>query len=262
MMDMAEKVRNGLPLTGILVVDCHCHIGSWFNFNIPDGAAEKMMASMDVLGIDLAFITALSAIGPDYRYGNDQVMEVVRKYPERFLGYATVNPNYSHEMEAELSRCFENAGIRGIKLHPAMHGRPIDDPDYQAAFSFAEERRCPLLIHVWGTADVAAVDRLAARYSKAQFIMGHAGGEPGAMAEAVKTAKKFDNVYVDLAVSRTYEGNVEWFVKELGSRKILYGSDMPFLDPKPAFGRVALSNISTEEKMDLYGLNMKRLLQL
>jgi len=30
-----EKVRRGLPLDDILVIDGHCHIGLWHNFNVP-----------------------------------------------------------------------------------------------------------------------------------------------------------------------------------------------------------------------------------
>jgi predicted TIM-barrel fold metal-dependent hydrolase len=59
----------------------------------------------------------------------------------------------------------------------------------------------------------------------------------------------------------TYEGNVEWFVKESGSKKVLFGTDMPFFDPRPAFGRLALANISDDEKRDVFGLNMARILK-
>ncbi|NJD01489.1 MAG: hypothetical protein FIA99_02545 [Ruminiclostridium sp.] len=54
---------------------------------------------------------------------------------------------------------------------------------------------------------------------------------------------------------------MEWFVKEVGSRKVLYGSDMPFIDPKPAVGRVAFAQISDDEKRDVFGKNMQRLLE-
>jgi len=96
----------------------------------------------------------------------------------------------------------------------------------------------------------------------AQFIMGHAGGEIRAMEDAVDVVNRHDNVYVDLAFSNPFEGNVEWFVKEMGSKKVLFGSDMPFYDPRPTFGRVAMSDISLEEKKDVFGLNMKKLLML
>lgn len=51
-------------------------------------------------------------------------------------------------------------------------------------------------------------------------------------------------------------------VKEIGSKRVLFGTDMPFLDPRPALGRVAMADISDEEKKDIFGLNMKYLLNL
>ena len=82
------------------------------------------------------------------------------------------------------------------------------------------------------------------------------------MVIAAALINKYDNVYGDLAVSGKPEGNVEWFVKEVGSKELLFGSNMPFYDPRPTFGRIALANISKEAKADILGLNMARLLKL
>jgi hypothetical protein len=37
---------------------------------------------------------------------------------------------------------------------------------------------------------------------------------------------------------------------------------MPFFDPRSAFGRVALANISEEQKKDVFGMNMIKLLNM
>ena len=260
-MDIAEKARKGIPITNVEIIDCHCHMGDWFNFNVPGGSAEGMLASMDALGINKAFVTAHAAIGPDHTFGNNRVIEALGKYPDRFLGYATVNPNYgTTEIDKELDRCFKFPGMKGIKLHPGLHGRPIDYKNYQPAYNAANERNCPILIHVWGSGDVSIIDTLAKQVPNAIFIMGHAGADIPGMELAIQVINSYENVYADLALARIYEGNVEWFVREIGSKKLLFGSDLPFMDPRPSFGRVALAEISEEEKEDVFGLNMKRLL--
>jgi predicted TIM-barrel fold metal-dependent hydrolase len=182
------------------------------------------------------------------------------KYPDRFIGYVTVNPNYPDDMKNELVRCFSAEGMKGIKLHPSMHGRTIDYKGYHTAYEAAEEKGYPLLIHVWGLDAVKAVDRLAGQYPNAKFIMGHGGAEIEAMTHAIDVVNRRDNTYIDLALSMVYEGNVEWLVKEMGSYKVLYGSDMPFLDPRPAFGRVVMADISDEDKKNILGLNIKKIL--
>lgn len=262
MTNIYERARQGLPLENILIIDCHNHLGAWKAFNIPNNSAEGMLAGMDALGIDKACLTAHASIGPDYIYGNNLVIDALKHYPDRFIGYTTVNPNYEEDMKNELNRCFKMQGMRGIKLHPSCHGAPIDDKRYQIAFEAADEKGCPVLIHVWGKADVAAIDRLSSQYPRAQFIMGHAGAEIKAMEDAINVVNRRDNVSMDLALSHTYQGNVEWFVHEAGSKKVLFGTDMPFFDPRPAFGRVAMADISENEKKDIFGLNMQRLLGL
>ena len=251
-----------MPLNDILVIDSHNHIGPWKAFHAPNNSAEGMLVSMDNLGIDKVCITSHSSVGPNYRYGNDVVRDAVTRYPDRFMGYVTLNPNYHEDIKNELDRCLTIKGFIGIKMHPSSHGSPIDNPKFNTAFEIAHERKLPVLIHVWGKGDVAAIDKVSQRYPNAQFLMGHAGADINAMGDAINIVNRTDNTYLDLAISLTYEGNVEWFVKEVGSKRVLFGTDMPFFDPRPTFGRVAMADISDEEKKDIYGLNMMRLVKL
>ena len=261
MSNIYEMARRGVPLKGCFtIIDCHCHMGYWHNFHVPKGSPEEMLASMDSLGIDMACLTHHSSIGPDYRYGNDKIREAIEKYPKRFVGYVTLNPNYPEDMKNEIGRCFSIRGFKGIKLHPASHGSPIDHKNYHPAYEAANQKHCPILIHVWGQNEVAIVDTLAYEYPEANFIMGHTGGEEKAMEYAVQVINRHDNVFADLTVSVVREGNVEWFVNEIGSHKTLFGSDMPFIDPRSALGRVALAQINEQEKIDILGGNMSRLL--
>jgi len=262
-MSIREMAIKGLPIDNVLIIDSHDHLGRWHDFYIPQGGTvEQMVSSMDNIGIDKICVTAHSSIGPDYIYGNNLVFEALRKFPDRVFGYVTVNPNYPEDMQHELDRCFANELFKGIKLHPALHGRAVDYTGYKAAYEEADKRGCPILIHIWGSDDLAKVESLSAVYTNAKFIMGHSGGDTTSMVIAAELINKRDNVYGDFAVSGKPEGNVEWFVKEVGSKKLLFGSDMPFYDPRPTFCRIALSNISEEAKMDILGLNMARLLKL
>jgi len=259
-MDIIENAKRGNPFHDILIIDCHCHMGHWHNFHVPYGSAEGMLVSMDTLGFNIACVTPHSSNGADYRHGNDMVISALRRYPDRFVGYVTLNPNYPDDMENELKRCFAVPGIKGIKLNYSHHGCAIDYKNYRIAFETANMKKCPILIHTWGENDVEAFGRIAGQYPDARFIMAHAGGEMNAMENAVDVVNKHDNAYVDLALSIVREGNVEWLVREIGPKKVLFGTDMPFFDPRPAFGRVAFARISDEEKIEIFGGNMKRLL--
>lgn len=255
-----ERARLGKPLDDVLIIDCHSHIGAYCHFHAPCNDAEGMLASMDALGVNTVMITAHASIGPDYIYGNDLVIDAVQRYPDRFWGYVTVNPHYPADMRHEIDRCMTIPGMKGIKLHPSCHSVPIDYENYRPAYEYANERRLPILIHTWGSGQILTVDKLAGQYPQAKFIMGHSGGDVLAMEEAIKVVNRHENVYGDLALSMVREGNVEWLLEKMGPDKVLYASDMPFFDPRPAFGRVALSRLNEQQKADVFGLNLIRLL--
>lgn len=263
MIDFTGHVANGQPFSEIPIIDAHNHIGRWNAFHVPNGGTiEQMIAKMDLLGIDRVCLTAHASIGPDYIYGNDIVQDALDRFPARTVGYVTVNPNYPDDMPHELARCFAHPGFRAIKMHPACHGHSVDHTGYTAAFEEAERRGCAILIHIWGQGDVMAVDRLAPRYPHAQFIMAHTGGDVHSMAVALGVIRKHANVYGDLAISTALEGNVEWFVSEVGANKIIFGTDMPFFDPSPAVARVAMARITEQEKRDIFSANISALLGL
>lgn len=55
-------------------------------------------------------------------------------------------------------------------------------------------------------------------------------------------------------------GVIEYFVKEIGAEKILFGTDSPMRDPRPQVGWLAYADISFEDKKLIFGGNMKRIL--
>lgn len=256
-MNLREKIVNGLPIDEFRIIDCHNHMGRWNAFYIPqEGSADQMVKCMDKLGIDQIFVTEHAAIGPDYTYGNNSVMAACEKYPERIYGYVTVNPNYVEDMKSELDRCLSHPGFRGIKLHPGCHGRPIDYFNFEEAYKRADDNKLPILIHVWGIADVMAIERLSAEYPNARFIMGHSGADVNGMTRAIDVMNKRDNVYGDTAISMAVEGQLEWLVAETNPKRIVFGSDMPFYDARPTFGRIALADIPDDVKIDIFGRNI------
>lgn len=262
MIDFNEKIKKGEALSEILIIDCHNHLGKWNAFYIPkDGTAEQMIRCMDMTGTDKVFVTAHAAIGPDFKYGNDMVASAIEKYPDRIMGYVTVNPNYPEETAAELDKRFKNPGFKGIKLHPSLHGRNIDYKGYEQTYEYADRFGLPVLIHVWGAAHVEAVSSVSDTYKNAKFIMGHFGANTDGFTSAIELINKRGNVYGDLALSFAPEGNIEWLVSEVNPKRILFGTDMPFYDPRFTIGRLAMADIPYETKLDIFGRNVASILK-
>jgi len=255
-MTAYESAMQGLPIKEYLVIDEHAHMGfSNWNYS-PNSAPAGMVAEMDLLGIDIACISHMASLSYDYRYGNDKVLEAMAMFPGRFVGYCTINPLYENEIEGELERCFQK-GMKGIKLHPWVHQRPLSFESYEKTFAFAAKRQSFVMIHTYNEPDVATIDKYAEVYPDATFIMGHSGGEMPTIEKAVQVMNRHENVYGDFAVSESMEGLVEWYVKTVGAKKMLFGTDMPSMEGRGNFCRLAMAEIEESEKQDIFGLNMK-----
>lgn len=258
------RAREGLPLEDTLIIDGHGHIGYWPGFHIPHNDAQGMIETMDGLGINKVCISAHAGIGPDYKLGNDMVIKATQDFPDRFIGYITINPNYPDDLEKELKRCVGKMGLG--EIHPMQHEYPANGPRYRAVWEYADQYNLPVLIHTWGGVESckpSLFEEIAREYPRAILILGHAGGNFDGFDDAIKVAKKRDNVYLDLTGSELLAfGLVEYFVKRVAVDRILYGSDIPFMSAGAQLGKVVYAKISDENKQKILGLNMARLLKI
>ncbi len=263
-MSLQRILSKPRPRTKI--IDVHCHLGKYSDVYIPESTAGDMINVMDAVGIESACISSFAAIGPDWELGNSMVAEAVRQYPQRFIGYAVINPNYPDYMHDELDRCFNILGLRAIKLHPVWHKYPIDGPNYTPVFEYAESHKLTILSHSWGNGDFLAW--AAKRYPNINFIVAHAGGWNGKNINTseligyniLATAKEHGNVYLDLAASLVYFGALERLVKWVGPEKILFGSDFPLHNLSYQLGRVLFAKISEKEVDSILWKNAQNLL--
>lgn len=257
---IAQILSKGKPLQNYEIIDCHAHLGQWFNFNTPRYDGKSLVDVMDILGIDKMCISALLSIGPDFVAGNEWVSQVVKRYPGRFFGYIGVDPHYPKINFKEIHRHWEK-NMNAIKTHPETHDYAPDGREYRRVYEFLQEKKGLVLSHVWGVDAVKTFGKLAGEYDDVIFILGHSGGKPKAIYEAIEVANKYKNIYLDLTGSYHYEGIVELMTNEVGADRVLFGTDAPFLDARPAVGRVGYADISDEEKMKIMGKNMKNILE-
>jgi len=259
---LRELALLGRALEGETVIDCHGHLGPWFAFHVPMGSARGMIVTMDRLGIGRVIVSAHAAIGPDYALGNELADQATVYYPGRLFAYVGVNPNYpSEEMRAELEKHLSKPGFVGIKMHPDVHRYRANGEGYRVAWEAAHERGLPILSHTWHGSSFSAPGMfrdLARDYSGAKIILGHSGGSTEGHAESAKVAGECANVYLDICGSQHFYGSLERVVANVGAERILFGTDLPFLDPRGQLGRVLFSTISDDDKRLILGLNSLR----
>lgn len=266
-----EAAERGEPLRDVLIIDAHTHLlGGGGNYT-PWADAEGMLQVMDQTGIDSACISALRALHEDAVAGNDEILDLARRHPGRFIGFAVYNPHRPEEGAAELERCFRDPGMRGIKVHPAsyVHDYPLDGPNYEPVWEFASRHDCPVLTHAGPRSEVQRcgpeiLARVAARHPQVHLLIGHSGSYDSmdALEAHLEIVRLYDNLYLDLAAMGRFYRAVDYMVQRVGSERVVFGSDGPFHSFTAELGHAVYARIADADKERVLGLNMARLLGL
>jgi hypothetical protein len=263
MKSFEERVHAGLPLDDVEIIDLRAHLGPHFNMHIPAATAADMVRVMDLCGIRRTVLSANLSFNADIVAGNDMMLEAVAAHAGRLYGACAINGNYPEVSVAELERCFARPGVVLIKVHPWYTKCALDDKRMSGIYAFAEKRELAVLSHTWLDGDpYGSMDLLAAtakKHPKVRWIMGHSGGPFGSR-RAAEIAQESPNVYLDIALSMCPARQIEFFVERVGPDRVLFGTDNPFIDPRPQIGRVGLAEIPVEDKIKIFGGNAKKLL--
>jgi len=255
MSDLMARYRRGEP-PGVFVFDCHAHMGRWIFPVFENGSAQAMVDEMDRLGVDAVALTHHACMGPSPSEGNRLAEQAIEPWPERFFLYCGYSPHYPDEGPAELERAFADPRYVGIKLHPSTHDTPIDDERYRPAFAFAHAHALPVLIHSWvgGGCRPELIGQVAADFPDATIILGHHGGAWAGVSETIEACNRQDNLVCDTCASELTYKVVDRLTAEIGTERVLFGSDLPFLAQGPQIGKVIYSRISDEAKAKVLGL--------
>ena len=253
----AERARLGERLKGEFVFDAHGHIGDHAPFYIPRTDAASLVEVMDRIGVAGAAVSHLQGcLSADTVFGNDELMAAQERCPGRLVGYVGLFPHAAEGMVPEIERCAKR-GLRAVKIHEGQ-GKPYEAPEYEAAWELINARGYPTLLHTWGKTD--QYERLAERYPNTPLLLGHSGANN--VDGYCRAAAKHDNLFLELACSISTNGLVEEFVRRVGAHKVLWGSDMLFLNGAQQIGRVLFARISDDDKRAILGLNARRIFGL
>ena len=203
---------------------------------------EQLIADMDAAGIDKV---VLQGIYFQHHQNcvtqNDWTIDWCRVYPDRLLGFATVQPLARQKALDEVKRAIDS-GLCGIgEILPYAQNHAIRDDEFLAIAELAIELDIPLCLHgaepvghdYPGRACTPLEDYvwLAEQYPDLKLILAHLGGLLPYYELNSHIQKIMQNVYYDTAaVPLLYRPSVYKSVVEvIGAEKLLYGSDYPLL---------------------------------
>jgi len=236
------------------IVDCHVNV--WNDEHVLPAFAEQtasarpgsvgLKADADTLyramkDIDQAIIFSLRYADSAGIDGDDQVTaDAVRKYPDKFIGFACVDPRRADCMGL-LRHAVEELGLEGVKYGPIYNGVHLNDPRMEPVYAYCVAHDLPLTMHMGTTfaRDAPAelgrpiyVDDVARRHPSLKIVMAHMG-HPW-YEECIIVARKQPNVYCEVSAMfyRPWQFyNVLRCAEEYriaDRNKVFWGTDFPF----------------------------------
>ncbi|MBA5603889.1 amidohydrolase family protein [Duganella sp. FT3S] len=241
-----------------MIIDCHCHAGPGDGLTGPwdaNAGLERYLRRAARAGIGRSVLFA--AFHSDYARANRAVARIVASAPQRLLGFAFVHATRDRgRIRAMLREAVEQFGFVGVKLH--RHDARISGEVCDAARAF----RLPVLYDPVG--EVAVAELLAQDYPDVDFILPHLGSfadDWSAQLAMIDQLVRHPNIYTDTAGIRRFD-LLQQAVRRAGARKVLFGSDGPWLHPGLELHKIRLLGLSQEDESLILGDNLRRLCRL
>lgn len=230
----------------------------------------------DILGVLLAWDAETHTGRPPVT--NDYVADVVRRYPDRFIGFASVDPWKGALAVRELERAVKTLGLRGLKCHSIAQAFYPNDRRFYPLWECCASLGIPVLFHTGMTgvgAGVPGGDGLKLKYAQPIFLDDIAADFPqltiiGAhpswpwQEEMLAIAVHKTNVYIDLSgwSPKYFSPSLVRYASTILQDRVLFGSDYPFLTPERWIADFEKAGFKPEVWNKILLTNAQRLLQL
>ena len=262
-MEEAQRYRK---------MDAHAHV------NFDPGDIEKQIDFADRLGIERLCIskpvTNFSGTEPEDQdeviRSNNQVLKAMKQFPDRVIGFMTLNPVYQKESLEEINRCVD-LGMAGYKGYTQVK---INDPLYFPIIEKFIDLKMVMLMHGFcqlgvggyrmkydaGMASNTSIPEdfvdAAIRYPEAVLQFAHIGGGADWEYEC-KLFKDHPNIYVDTSGSNNEENMIDFAIRHLGENRLFYGSDGSYYQ---GIGKILASNLTELQKKKIFFDNYNSIL--
>lgn len=234
---------------GLPDIEIEPHLRSFFKIGeVP--TVDQMVAEyerLDTLAVIFS-VDAKTRTG-DEPDTNEYVSDIVKMHPERFIGFATVDPWQEQAAVDELEHAVTDLGLRGLKLHPIHQAFYPNDERFRPLWQKCSDLGVPTIIHTGYAAagtgmaggggfklghaqPIPYIDDVAADFPDLTIIMAHPAWPW--IDQQIAVALHKPNVYIDLS-GWAPKYIPKDLIREAGSRlrrKVVFGSDYPYMTPE------------------------------
>jgi uncharacterized protein len=248
-----------------VIIDAHTHIFSPEVMQNRDGycasdacfdllysnAKAKLMCAEDLINaMDERSITKSIVLNIGWKSHeacvrtNDYILDSIAKYPERLIGFCSIQPLESDRAMVEIDRC-HRAGAKGIgELRSDAQGYSLTDAglldpvakcltEHGMFFSLHASEPVGHIYAGKGDMTPGILYQFIERNPDLKVILAHFGGGLAFYELMPEVSRSLKNTFYDTAAAPFLytPGIYSTLTSIVGSSKILLGSDWPLLDP-------------------------------
>lgn len=217
-------------------MDFHVPFAKRFGFELAESTLKKsidlMFDEMAEAGIEKAVVPARRL----YNVDNDDLVELLTKYPDKLYGMAGIDPLDGQKALDDIDQYIVNGPCVGVTMEPGYCTKPLkaDDDVLYPIYEKCQNENIPIFLSFGGLTgplveynDPILVDRVAKIFPDLTLILAH-GAYPYA-AQACYTCFKNKNIYLvpDFYGTRVPNGKAYMEATTWIPDKIIFGSGYP-----------------------------------
>jgi hypothetical protein len=182
-------------------------------------------------------------------------------YPEKIFGFGYINPN-SKSLEEDLQDLVKH-NVAGIKIHPDIMKFTFKTAQNELIriCQFCAENKILILSHTGSHSHLTNLIPILKKCDESVFIIGHSGLCPQ-VSDALQVARECPKSYLEMS-GNPYTYKFIEAIKDpnIGVERILFGTDIPSLNPRVEIQKVLALPISAEEKRLIFSYNLENLMK-
>lgn len=235
--------------------DFHTHLG--LTSSGETNSAAQLVFELSQLGISKAGV--MNTNNQPTRERNDYIYQAMQEFPDFLEGYAFINPK-EKDVFNEIDRCLGDYKMTGCKFQPYRHGYYSDNcPQLDDVITAIENYGRHIQVHV-GTSPLCTPyvwTELAKKHKNMRFVFTHMGEKEFGYT-VIELIKNIPNISVETSAQMEREILLK-AAKELGYRRILFGTDWPYKPSKAEMNKILLLGFTDSELEYVYHKNAEEL---
>lgn len=243
------------------IIDFHTHIGKINCAYYRHSAQAKVEKELGDLLISMEQNAINSAVSfpqpmlPHTQHDENMKFLNTVKYEKKILPFVLIDPR----LDEASNIIKENRSIiKGVKMHPVVHGYLVDHPLCGQTLEIIHRACLPLIIHSgWGPfGKIANIAAVAEAYPKMKIIIAHMVGD-----DIVPFMIKHENLFVETSYA-VHPRKIKEISDAVGVERVLFGTDWPYGMQNFEKIKLEMSGLTENELEQIFFRNACKILNI